>query len=60
MNYYQPGFQRGKSTGTWLIEFLNGLYQIFDINERQLVVYLDIQKAFNSVSLATLLDKLPK
>ena len=58
INYSQHGFQRGKSTGTQLIEFLDELYQNFDINEEQIVVYLDIRKAFDSVSHATLLDKL--
>ena len=60
INYRQHGFQRGKSTGTQLIEFLDELYQNFDINEEQIVVYLDIQKAFDSVSHANLLDKLSK
>ena len=60
INYRQHGFQRGKSTGTQLIEFLDELFQNFDINEVQIVVYLDIQKAFDSVSHATLPDKLSK
>ena len=59
-NYRQYGFQRGKSTGTQLIEFLDELYQNFDINEEQIVVYLDIQNALDSESHATLLDKLSK
>ena len=60
INYRQHGFQRGKPTGTQLIEFLDELYQISDINEEQIVGYLDIQKAFDSVSHTTLLDKLSK
>ena len=59
-NYRQHGFQRGKSTNTQLIEFLDELYQNFDNNEEQIVADLDIQKAFDSVSHATLLDKLSK
>ena len=59
INHRQHGFQRGKSTGTLLIELLDELYQNFDINEEQIVVYLDIQIAFDSVSHATL-DKLSK
>ena len=60
INYRQHGFQRGKSFGVKLFDFLDELYQIFDINEEQIVVYLDIQKAFDSVSHATFLDKLSK
>ena len=60
INHRQQGFQRGKSTGTLLIDFLDELYQNFDIMEEQIVVYLVFQKAFNSVSHATLDNKLSK
>ena len=55
---YQFGFRRNHSTALALIEVLDNIYRKLDENETVLGIYLDLQKAFDTVNHEILLYKL--
>ena len=55
---FQFGFQPGYSTLSVLIQMCNTWYNNLDNSELTGVVFLDIQKVFNSINHEILLEKL--
>ena len=58
LNPYQFGFRRNYSTTFALIDVVDGIYQHLDNNELVIGIYLDLQKAFDTVNHNILLSKL--
>ena len=54
----QFGIRKGHSTDHALAELINGIYDSFDQNKYTLVVFIDLSKAFDTVDLNILIDKL--
>jgi len=55
---YQFGFRKNHSTALALIDVVDSIYQYLDHNETVIGLYLDLQKAFDTVSHKILLQKL--
>ncbi|MFZ2538354.1 MAG: reverse transcriptase domain-containing protein, partial [Oscillospiraceae bacterium] len=55
---YQFGFRKGHSTTLALIEITDELYKKMDENYYSMGIFLDLQKAFDSVNHSILLEKL--
>ena len=55
---YQFGFRRNHSTGLALIDVVDQIYQSLDNHEKVIGIYLDLQKAFDTVDHTILLAKL--
>ena len=58
LNPYQFGFRRNYSTTLALIDVVDGIYQHLDNNELVIGIYLNLQKAFDTVNHDILLSKL--
>ena len=58
INKYQFGFRKGHSTSMALIEVMDKIYENIDKQNYVMGIFLDLQKAFDSVSHSILLDKL--
>ena len=58
INKYQFGFRKGHSTTLALIEVMDEIYENLDNNNHVMGIFLDLQKAFDTVSHSILLDKL--
>ena len=54
----QHGFRRRKSTLTAIVELLNNVYKNIDMRLDSYIIYLDLKKAFDTVSPKLLLQKL--
>ena len=54
----QFGIRKGHSTDHAFAELINGIYDSFDQNKYTLVVFIDLSKAFDTVDLNILIDKL--
>ena len=55
---YQFGFRKHYATGLALLDVVDQLYERLDNHEKALGIYLDVQKAFDTVDHNILLDKL--
>jgi len=55
---FQSGFKSGHSTETALVWVTNDLFISADMGARSILVLLDITAAFDTISLAVLLDRL--
>jgi hypothetical protein len=58
LSRFQFGFQKNKSTTEAITEYINTVFERLDKGERGLGVFLDLQKAFDSVDHVMLLTKL--
>ena len=58
LNKYQFGFRRGHSTSMALIEVMDEIYENIDKHNYVMGIFLDLQKAFDSVTHSILSDKL--
>ena len=58
INKYQFGFRKGHSTTLALIKVMDEIYENLDNNNHVMGIFLDLQKAFDTVSHSILLDKL--
>ena len=56
----QFGFQKGKSTQDAIVSLTDTLYKALDDKHHSIVVYIDFQKAFDTVSHPILLKKLER
>ena len=56
----QHGFRKGKSTITAIAALLDNLYKNINNNKNSYIIYLDLKKAFDTISYAKLLNKLYK
>ena len=56
----QYGFRAGKSTADAIVRFLEFLYSAIDRNEYAIALFIDYQKAFDTVNREILLKKLDK
>ena len=56
----QHGFRKGRSTITAICEFLNIIYNYINQNKNPTIIYLDLKKAFDTVSHPKLLERLVK
>jgi len=54
----QFGFMANSSTSDAILEFLNNLYESLDLKKLSMAVFLDLSKAFDTVSHDILIDKL--
>ena len=54
----QHGFRKRKSTVTAIAALLNELYNNINLNKNSLIIYLDLKKAFDTISHEKMLDKL--
>ena len=54
----QHGLRRGKSTVTALVEFVESIVEAIDKGELPIGIFMDLSKAFDSLSHKTLLKKL--
>ena len=55
---YQFGFRKNYSTSQAVMEVLDNIYQSCDNSETTIGIYLDLQKAFDTVNHLILLQKL--
>ena len=56
----QHGFRKGRSTVTAVCAFLNIIYTFINENKNPIVIFLDLKKAFDTVSHSKLLLKMEK
>ena len=55
---YQFGFRKNHSTSQAVMEVVDSIYQHYDNREVTMGIYLDLQKAFDTVNHAILIEKL--
>lgn len=60
LSSYQYGFRQGRSTGEAVSELINSIVDSLDEKRKCLCIFLDIAKAFDTVSIPLLLCKLEK
>lgn len=60
LSNFQFGFRNARSTQDAIVRVVSQIYDNFDKNEKALAIFIDLQKAFDSISHEILLQKIEK